>query len=528
MKKIIFTIMGAFLAIAMNAQLTNNGGTIVVEPGAVLFIESSLQINTVGGNVGSIDIQGNGIVEVQGDVTNAGTFTMSPTAKLILSGANAADVTSGAATFTNVEMDKTAENVTLLDEMKIDTDLNFVGDNNKIIIGTNDLVFGAAATITSADDNEYIVADSDGFVKKEMTANGTFKYEIGDATNYSPLETTVTGDSYTMGTVDVNVDAMVHPNKPALASDFINRYWTVNQSGIANYSNDMVGTYDASDLEAGSDAAKVQGVRFEAGEWEYAGAGNAASQVTGTTTAAMSEFSGTNSFGKANLKVFLQGAYAGGSNKLNLNTMGLIPLTSPYDATVTVASIPANVCDWIELELRDASNPATVISSSSAFLKDDGSIVGLDGTSLPLIVDPASTTGYFAINHRNHLSIRTMTALDLDPASQTDLSDAANVYVNGAIANTPMKDLGAGTMGMWAGNVNGNPNIRYNGPANDRAFLLGSILGGNTGLVIPNVYSDGDVNFNGNVRYNGPANDRAFLLGSTLGGNTGLVLVRHL
>ena len=90
-----------------------------------------------------------------------------------------------------------------------------------------------------------------------------------------------------------------------------------------------------------------------------------------------------------------------------------------------------------------------------------------------------------------------------------------------------MKEVETGVYAMWAGNANGNANVRYNGPANDRAFMLGSILGGNTGAVLPNIYSPADFNFNGNVRYNGPANDRAFMLGSVLSGNTGLVVSRH-
>jgi len=153
MKNIIYTFLSLLFTISVNAQLINDGASIIVEDGATLFIEGALQNNLTG----SIDVQGTGIIEVEGDVTIAptSTVTMSNTAKLILSGANASNVTSGGATFTNVEMDKTAQNVTLMDQMRISTDLNFVGDNNKIILGDNNLVFAPAATITSADDRYY-------------------------------------------------------------------------------------------------------------------------------------------------------------------------------------------------------------------------------------------------------------------------------------------------------------------------------------------------------------------------------------
>ena len=76
-----------------------------------------------------------------------------------------------------------------------------------------------------------------------------------------------------------------------------------------------------------------------------------------------------------------------------------------------------------------------------------------------------------------------------------------------------MKLASNGKYLLWAANGNSNTNVRYGGPANDRDYLLGTILGGNATLVLSNVYSTGDYNMNGVVRYGGPNNDRDFLLG---------------
>ena len=54
MKNIFFTILSFLFAISVNAQLINDGASIIVEDGATLFIEGSLQNNTTG----SIDICG--------------------------------------------------------------------------------------------------------------------------------------------------------------------------------------------------------------------------------------------------------------------------------------------------------------------------------------------------------------------------------------------------------------------------------------------------------------------------------------
>jgi len=456
MKNIFFTILSFLFAISVNAQLINDGASIIVEDGATLFIEGSLQNNLTG----SINIQGTGIVEVEGDVTIAptSTVTMSSTAKVILSGPTASNITSGGATFTNVEMDKIANDVTLLDEMRISNDLNFVGNDNKVILGNNNLVFGPSATITSADDNEYILADGNantGVVSKELTADETFVFEVGDATNYTPLSADVSGSGYASATLDVNVVPMEQPNVPTEATDFIERYWNVDQSGITDFSADVEGTYVAGDLNGM--AADVKGAHY-AMDWTYEAAAAGANLVSGTISES-GDFTGTNSFGRVGLTVFLQGAYNAGTMVTNLD--GLIPLTSPYDGTTAVTSIPSDVIDWIELEVRDAATPSTVLTTQSVFLRNDGVVISLDGLPNPLLKN-APSTAVIGINHRNHFPVNSSLILDLSSTSfdSHDFSSAlAQAYDDSSItSNDAMIDLGGGVFGLFAGDTN-NDNI---------------------------------------------------------------------
>mgnify|MGYP000666063396 CR=1 FL=1 len=492
MKNLFFTILGLFSAFAVSAQLVNDGGTIVVENGATLFIESNLSNNTVGPDVGSILVQGTGIIEVQGDVTNAGTFTMSNTSKLVFSGTNAANVTSGGATFTNVEMDKTTEDVTLLDNMTISNDLNFIGDDNKLVLGSNDLNLGVNATITSADDNEYVQADGTGVVSKEMDANAIFTYEIGDASNYSPLQADVTGSAYTGAALDVNVVAMVHPDVPAEATDFINRYWNVNQTGISDFDATLTGTYVSADLETGSDAMLVKGAFYNGMDWSYEGTSNGANTVIGSISE-NGDFTGTNSFGKIALTVFLEGAYSGGTMTTTLNSSNLIPLTSPYADGATVASIPADVVDWIEVEVRDQGNASSILSANSAFLRNDGVILDLSGNPIVSLIN-APSNGYIGINHRNHLSINSASALSLMGGVTHDFSTGlGQAYDDPAIVNNDaMIDLGSGVYGLFRGDVNTNNGIN---------FIDAAIARNGSSPIQSNVYSELDVNMNGGVNF---------------------------
>lgn len=242
-------------------------------------------------------------------------------------------------------------------------------------------------------------------------------------------------------------------------------------------------------------------------------------------------------------KVFLQGAMSGGSMTTTLRNLNIIPLSQPYSGAPwnyagveTVASIPANVTDWVLVELRDAVTPSVVYSTRAAFVKNDGSVVDMDGVSpvsfndtVPSIANPLVAGNYhIVIKHRNHLPVRTPAAQFLSKSSSLyDFTAAQSAaYQDGAItANAAMKDMGGSVYAMWAGNVNANTTVRYSGLANDLTALL-SVLGGSQSTILTNVYSNADINMNGVVRYSGLNNDNTFLL-SVLGGNQAAIFSQH-
>jgi hypothetical protein len=164
----------------------------------------------------------------------------------------------------------------------------------------------------------------------------------------------------------------------------------------------------------------------------------------------------------ANIKVFLEGPYNGaGGMTTTLNTNTLIPLnsntaysTETYGYTEsTVGGIPnTDIVDWVLLELR--SDETTVVSKRAAFLKSDGTIVDVDGTS------PVSFTGltadnyYVVVRHRNHLAIMSATAIPLSSSSvlydfTTTLQSPPKAY-----GTNPMVALSGGGFGMIAADAN--------------------------------------------------------------------------
>ncbi len=82
-----------------------------------------------------------------------------------------------------------------------------------------------------------------------------------------------------------------------------------------------------------------------------------------------------------------------------------------------LAAIPnANVVDWVLVELRDApsaaaATSATRIARQAAFILNDGSIVGLDGSSVLQFNNAINQQLFVIVNHRNHLGVLSANAL---------------------------------------------------------------------------------------------------------------------
>ena len=162
--------------------------------------------------------------------------------------------------------------------------------------------------------------------------------------------------------------------------------------------------------------------------------------------------------------VFLQGPYDanGDTMSTNLNPSGgplQIPLTSPYaEDPRTVSSIPADIVDWVLVELRETAT-GSAVADTSAFLHKDGGLVADDGITKEVTLKTTSAANDFfvVIKHRNHLSIMTSSAISLsDIFSITyDFTTAQSQ----AFGSNPMTLLEAGVFGMLSGDGNADGGV---------------------------------------------------------------------
>ncbi len=200
--------------------------------------------------------------------------------------------------------------------------------------------------------------------------------------------------------------------------------------------------------------------------------------------------------GYYNIKALMEGPFDGIVMSNALNTIGLLPLSQPYQmapwnypGSEAVNSIPnSDVVDWILLEWRDASdafyaNSTTITGHKAAFLLKDGSIVDLDGVS-PLRFDAFyQNMPFIVIYHRNHLPV--MSAISpgfVDGIYNYDFT----INATQAYGTEAQKLLPGGKFGLYAGDFNADGMIS-DADKNENWYFQAGIAG----------YLSTDANFDG-------------------------------
>ncbi len=222
------------------------------------------------------------------------------------------------------------------------------------------------------------------------------------------------------------------------------------------------------------------------------------------------------------MKALLQGAYDSSSGLMrdNLRTLADFPLTSPYGGgEVTTAGVlgssgNAAIVDWVLVEVRDTTIPATVVASKAGLLQRDGDIVGVNGTST-LTFTLVADNYYVAVKHRNHLGAMTAAPVALSVA--TGLIDFTAAVGYGTDGQATV----SGVYALWMGDTTGDNQVIGAGPNNDRNTILSAVLaapGNSTSNAnyIVSGYSLGDVSLDGNIIAAGPNNDINLILYNVL------------
>ncbi len=199
----------------------------------------------------------------------------------------------------------------------------------------------------------------------------------------------------------------------------------------------------------------------------------------------------------ADLKVLLEGGYDATTGLMHttLNNMGLVPPEQPFSRSpwfysgtemIAVADMPANLVDWVLVELRDAADNTLVVDTRAALLLNDGSVVDIANTTNPVTFANAvaNTDYYVVVRHRNHLAVMSSALVNLPNLSTYDFTMPGNTYGGDA----QQVAINSGVLALYAGDTNSNGVINF---TDFNAYVAD--LGSNTD------YFDGDYNFDNNV-----------------------------
>ena len=437
--------------------------------------------------------------------------------------------------------------------------------NGKILVGNNTATHAAATTASGMGASKFFETNGTGFVRRELAADISGSVmPVGAGTDYLPIALTNTGSTYAGASIGVQAIGTASTNKHVRTETFLLAKWPIDKVGITGGTTNAVGTYVDPTRVIGLEA-DLRGIYWNGTNWSLAGGtqDNALNTVGADIASNTGELYGMNKFLLLDTRVVLQGAYNTGTGLMNdllrtnlayvpgtaptPGTVNFLPTSDPYSTNADysantnftrVANTPTetvtstafndqaiatdNIVDWVFLELRNAATPSVVAQTRSALLQRDGDVVDIDGVS-PVYFKNVDAGNYIvSVKHRNHLAMSINVAnysqaLGLVKNTQFDYSTtpatnllgvAATNYFNGSSKNM-----------LYAGNVNGNANVRFSALSNDKDALLINVLG-NVSTNSVTGYSRGDLNMNRIARFTALNNDKDYLLITVLGGLT--------
>jgi hypothetical protein len=187
-------------------------------------------------------------------------------------------------------------------------------------------------------------------------------------------------------------------------------------------------------------------------------------------------------------KIFLEGAYdTGGVMSDALNQNGFVPAASPYaEDPRTIASVPADIADWVLVELRLTPGGAPV-DVFSALLRKDGRLVSDLGATPKFAMDAPDGDYHIVIKHRNHIPVMSNSSVHLVKGSSSlyDFTDGIGRFCGTGGA----KELETGVFGMWSGDVNQDGYVT----TMDYTLWYNSARTGESGYKMTDVNMDGQV-----------------------------------
>ena len=251
------------------------------------------------------------ILASSGTIGIAGIFTPSTNAYTIsgstlnFNGSNqAVPVFNGITGYNNLAISQVTGKATLGGNITVGGTLNLF--SGYIDLGNNNLTLNGTAAISGSpfSSSKMIIADGGGELRKSFTGNASYLFPVGDksgTSEYSPVTLHFTSGTYDPGAyAGVKLSNSKHPSN-ANNNNYLNRYWTISNSGISNPVYSIDAGYVAADIN-GSDGNISMGNYTGVLPWiKYSAANTSLKILTAAsmTNTGSTSFTGISSTGPA-------------------------------------------------------------------------------------------------------------------------------------------------------------------------------------------------------------------------------------
>ena len=284
-----YTFNGATTTPFHSATLGNPSNLII--NANVTLNKSSTITNSISLTSGTLAVGANTLTLSGSTINRDGTTYIgnidASNASATVAFTNTSALTIPANTFTG-----TCKNITMNGSggITLSSDLTIVGTltftSGKITTGSNKVILTSAASVSRI--SGHVI----GIMQKNVAASATTKtFEIGNASNYTPITLALTSVT---GAGDLAASTTIPGAAPASASGihptkYLNRYWTLTNSGITLTSFDPTFTFVSGDIQGSAATSSFVGAKLTSSAWT--------NPTVGTLTSTSSQLTGVTSFG---------------------------------------------------------------------------------------------------------------------------------------------------------------------------------------------------------------------------------------
>ncbi|MDB5275803.1 MAG: Protein of unknown function precursor [Ferruginibacter sp.] len=284
-----FNIGSGATATAYPGFTTNNiaSGTTVNYNSTASQIIAAVNYYNLSNTVnGPRTLPASGTVGIAGTFsTGSGAYTVTTGSTVSFNGTTAQTIPAVGFSFYNLSIDNTGAGVTISNNV---TATNSLALNNGVLTTT------ASFKVIAANSVSRTSGWVNGTLQRHITgAAASYTFDVGDATNYSPVLINYATTSFVAGDLTITPFALQHPSlvtSGISTTKYVKRYWTLTGSGGLSGTYDATFTFVAGDIQGGANTSNFIVRDYSSSAWSTTTIGTLTATSTKATTTGFGDF----------------------------------------------------------------------------------------------------------------------------------------------------------------------------------------------------------------------------------------------